>query len=77
MLTAFWFDTSAGLGYGVTAHDLCEAKVLLSKHGYPPPDVSVTNVIVDIQHAELDQDHVVPNAGPMVVRGVWFPRHNV
>lgn len=77
MLTAFWFKTAVGLGYGVTAHDQRDAERLLGDLGYPRPGEVVSDIITGIRHRELDQNHVVPNAGPIVVRGVWFPRHNV
>lgn len=77
MLTAFWFKTSIGLGYGVTAHDRRDAEALLRAFGYPRPGEVVCDVISGIRHAELEQNHVAPNAGPIVVRGVWFPRHNL
>jgi hypothetical protein len=77
MLTAFWFKTSTGLGYGVTARDTSDAEMLLEELGYPSPGVSVIGVIEGIRHEQLDQNHVVPNSGPLLIRGVWFPRHNV
>ena len=77
MLTAFWFNTSSGLGFGVTAESQDAAVELLQQYGYPPSGVELTSVVVGIQFAALDQKHVVPNAGPIVVRGVWYPRHNV
>lgn len=77
MLTPFWFNTSTGLGYGVTAASEGEAMQLLSLHGYPRSGEEITAVIPGVAFANLDQNHVVPNAGPIVVRGVWFPMHNV
>ena len=77
MLTSFWFKTNRGLGYGVTAHSEQEAKSLLGEFGYPRSGEHIVSVIPDIAASSLDPKHVVPNAGPMVVRGVWFPRHNV
>lgn len=77
MLTAFWFTTNKGLGYGVTAASQAEAERLLQQFGYPLSGIKVTGVIHNVQHKDLDQNHVAPNAGPMVVRGIWYPRHNV
>jgi len=76
MLTAFWFHTSKGLGYGVTAFSREDAEDLLWSFGYPRVGEVVTGVVKDITHAQLDQNHVVPNAGPIVVRDVWFPNHS-
>jgi hypothetical protein len=77
MLTPFWFGTNTGLGYGVTAASQDEAMRLLSLHGYPRAHEEITTVIPGVAFASLDQEHVVPNAGPISVRGVWFPMHNV
>ncbi|MBB6248503.1 hypothetical protein HDE80_003568 [Rhodanobacter sp. A1T4] len=77
MLIPFWFNVTKGLGFGVTASTEAEAEQLLRQFGYPPKEVQFTNVVQNITFAELDQKHVVPNSGPMVVRGVWYPRHNV
>ncbi|MFC3653119.1 hypothetical protein ACFONN_16285 [Dyella humi] len=77
MLTSFWFNTNTGLGFGVTAESQEAAEELLRQYGYLSTGTEVTGVIFGIEFAALDQKHVVPNAGPMVIRGVWYPRHNV
>jgi hypothetical protein len=77
MLTIFWFRTSPGLGYGVTAFSQRDAEAMLSSYGYPREGEVITDVIHGIKHYELDQNHVVPNAGPVVVRGIWYPNHNL
>ena len=77
MLRSFWFTTTGGLGFGVTGYDQVDAESLLRGLGYPAEGVSITGVIADVTYAALEQNHVAPNIGPMVVRGVWFPRHNV
>jgi hypothetical protein len=77
MLTAFWFRTSRGLGYGVTAPTREIAEQLLGQQGLPEPGVEVVEVIAGIRFADLDSGHVVPNAGPMQIQGVWFPRLNL
>jgi hypothetical protein len=77
MLRSFWFRTSSGLGYGATGYDQADAEALLLAFGYPTEGIVVTGVTPDVRHADLEQNHVAPNAGPIVVRGVWFPRHNV
>lgn len=76
MLTAFWFRTSKGPGYGVTAFSKKDAEQLLRNLGYPRAGEAVTGCVEGISHAQLDQNHVVPNSGPIVVRGVWFPNHS-
>ena len=77
MLTQFFFRTTRGLGYGVTAFSLEDAEKLLKEYDYPIPSVQIIEVIYDVKLDQLDQLHVIPNSGPMVVRGVWFPMHNV
>jgi hypothetical protein len=77
MLIPFWFKTNTGLGYGVTASSQDAAMELLRTFGYPRPGEEIMEVVTDVGFAALDQNHVVPNAGPIVVRGVWFPKHNV
>ena len=77
MLISFWFNTNPGLGYGVTAASKDEAVRLLGRYGYPCAGEEVTSVISGVTFADLDQNHVVPNAGPLIVKGVWYPRHNL
>ena len=75
-LTAYWFRTSKGLGYGVTAFSEEDAEQLLQGFGYPRDGEAVMGVVVGIVQTQLDQNHVVLNAGPIVVRGVWYPNHS-
>jgi hypothetical protein len=77
MLSRYWFCTDRGIGYGVTAFSQADAEALLAAHGYPHGDQKVHQVIVNIAIESLNQGHVIPNMGPVVIRGVWFPRHNV
>jgi hypothetical protein len=77
MLIPFWFQVNQGLGYGVTAASQEEAEELLRAAGLPMNGQVVTGVIRGVRHSDLDQKHVVPNAGPIIVRGVWYPRYNL
>jgi hypothetical protein len=77
MLRRYWFFTNRGLGYGVTAHSESDALSLLEALGYPREGESIGRVASDIPIAELDANHVLSNAGPVTVRGVWFPCHNL
>jgi hypothetical protein len=77
MLKRFWFKTDRGLGYGVTASSRADAEALLASYGYPVPSERVTSVTLDVSAASLDKEHVLPYVGPLSVRGVWYPRHNV
>jgi hypothetical protein len=75
-LRRFWFETSHGLGVGVTAPSEEEARRLaegvLARSG-----ATVTRVVPDVDVSTLDPAHVLPNIGPPVVRGVWYPALNL
>ena len=77
MLTRFWFQTSNGLGYGVTAETQEVAESMLESFGYPLPGQAILGVVKDVRADQLDQRHVLPNVGLLPARGVWFPNHNV
>ena len=77
MLTRFWFKTDRGLGYGVTAKSQIDAEELLKRHGYPLPSERVVSVVAGVKLAALDKEEVLPNVGPLAVRGVWFPCRNI
>ena len=77
-LRRFWFHTARGLGVGVTAASDAEARQLaeaaLARMGEP---AEITGVVPDVDVSTLDAAHVLPNAGPSAVRGVWFRRLNL
>ncbi|MDF1501728.1 hypothetical protein [Roseisolibacter sp. H3M3-2] len=74
-LRRFWFMLSAGPGIGVTAASEAEARELAeATRARFAPEAVITGVTPDVDVSTLDAAHVVPNAGPVVVRGVWFPR---
>ena len=77
-LRRFWFPTSTGLGFGVTARSRVEAESMArdaaKQLGRSFEPLSVVEV-VDIR--TLDQRHVVPNMGAVNFPGVWFPRLSV
>ena len=74
-LTAFWVsfpkDASFPLGLGVTAWSRADAFRLLEEQGY---DFHLRAVEVavreDVTIDDIDQTHVRPNMGPMILRGV-------
>lgn len=77
-LRRFWFPLSTGLGIGVTAASIDEAREWAeAERARTFPGALITGEIADVQISALDQSHVVPNSGPVVVRGVWFPRRNL
>ena len=80
-LTAYWINPgnpTNTLGYGVTAFSVSDAVRMLRAAGITVPDDPTLLVVREnVSFAELDPNHVVPNMGPMVVRGVWFPCMNI
>lgn len=71
---------------GVTAASVEEAKELLLKNfikiNYSEPlqrlqEPREVEVIEDIDVQLLDKEHVLPNIGPVIFKGVWFPRLNM
>ena len=77
MLTRYWFKTDRGHGYGVTASSQTDAENILKGFGYPLPSERLVGVVAGIGMASLDKEEVLPNIGPMAVRGVWYPRRNI
>lgn len=78
-LTAYWIRSPsphALLGFGVTAWSLDDAISIIRALDYGrflPDDLGRLRVIEGINVAELDQAHVVPNMGPINLRGMWYP----
>jgi len=80
LLKTYWIESPEVhiLGFGVTAFSREDAFQLLGASGYAlSSDDPAIRVIEGIQVADLDQNHVIPNMGPIVFRGVWFPRANL
>ena len=77
MLKPFWFHTDHGLGFGVTTESRQAAEKLLQDYRYPDGDLNIVAVTENVRFEDLDQNHVAPNAGPMVVRGIWYPQQNI
>jgi hypothetical protein len=81
MLHRFWFTfadppkfSPLGLGCGVTAYDYADASnILKAKVFGEKPALQVESVTVDIDVQTLDRNHVIPNMGVVVNRGIWFP----
>ena len=61
------------LGCGVTAYDAADAIRLLEASLFKqvPLPAHTIREIAGLQ--ELEQDHVLPNIGNIVARGVWYP----
>ena len=78
---AFWLtfpgQPRAPVGIGVTAFSIEDAYSLLDERGYAFHRSGPVEVHEGVTVAELDQNHVVPNMGPLVFRGIWYPCLNV
>jgi hypothetical protein len=62
-------------GCGVTGLDLEDClelirQQILKGETLPP----VKNVVEDVDVSNLDVNHVLPNIGLVIKRGIWFPR---
>jgi putative SOS response-associated peptidase YedK len=75
-LIAYWITRlPSGPPVGVTGFSLDDALEIARRAGY---EVSSSFRVADNVRAEdLDPRHVLPNAGPLVVRGVWYPLTSV
>jgi hypothetical protein len=78
-LTAYWIVSPlphAPLGFGVTARSLDDAFDIiraLDYGRYLPDDPAEVRVTAGVTVADLEQRHIVPNMGPIVNRGMWYP----
>jgi len=76
----FWPDGGFGaaFGYGITAHDEADAVALLEDHftdrGSPFHKELVTSIRSVNDLAEIEQNHVRPNMGNHLRRGIWYPQ---
>ena len=73
-LTRYWFESQEGRGIGVTAYNIEDAIKLITNEkaimSYKP---ILTSYKENINIQELDQNHVIPNMGICINRGIWFP----
>jgi hypothetical protein len=83
-MTVYWLKLRdrRGHGVGITARDRDDAVMLLvsatSALMGEPADASMIEATIETWREidsvdELDQNHVVPNMGTLLRRGVWFP----
>lgn len=80
-LTCYWITTGNAwgpLGIGVTAFTVADALSLVRSEGFDIPEgLEGVQIRENVTFSDLDPNHVVPNMGPLVMRGVWFPRRNL
>ena len=80
-LRAFWISLpphTLGDSYGVTGFSLRDGLDLLAKRGFDlTGDQADWFVIEDVTWEDLDQNHVLPNSGPLFIRGIWFPLEKI
>ena len=70
------FESYIGLGYGcgVTAYDWDDAvKLMKEKLFFNDPIPEIKEVTENVDVSTLDANHVLPNIGIPIDRGVWFP----
>ena len=81
-LRRFWFNfeetrrfTPLNLGCGVTGYDYDDAITLLQTRVFTTETVpKINGCIEDVDVSTLDPNHVLPNIGSVVARGIWFPQ---
>lgn len=61
------------LGVGVTASDARDALALLKLHFFAEAEMPVCRVRPVESVEDLEQDHVRPNVGNFLRRGIWYP----
>jgi hypothetical protein len=76
-LTSFWIvrrGAAQTQGFGVTGFSVDDALQLVRGAGHElPVDRDSMDITPGVRPVDLDAKHVVPNCGPAVVRGVWYP----
>jgi len=82
-LETYWIsfpqDPNLPFGIGVTAYSEEDAFSLIQEQGFDQwyADAKETRVTKGVSISDLDQSNIVPNIGPMQLRGVWYPAANV
>ena len=71
MLIPYWIECVDAPGVGITASSEADALKLLAEAFGGERDVE--HIAVLRNASELDQNHVVPNMGNWLKRGVWYP----
>ena len=61
------------IGCGVTAFDYPDALEILRRVVFVDQPFQVESVQENVDIQTLDQNHVVPNMGVVIFRGIWYP----
>lgn len=70
-------SVNVGLGYGcgVTAYSLEDAVGIMKRDLFINESMpEIREVVENVDLSTLDKSHVLPNIGPPVDRGIWFPK---
>ena len=80
VLHRYWFrferlkqPSPLNLGCGVTAFSKEDAVELMKQMIFLAEDLQIKECIEEVDITSLDQKHIIPNMGNVVVRGIWFP----
>lgn len=67
------------MGLGVTAYSKEDAFFLLEERGFDTwyQGAREIKTLEGVTIEELDQSNIVPNVGPLQLRGVWYPAANI
>lgn len=72
------FYIPSQLGYGVTAYNIEDAKALLMKEIFCNKKLpTLIKLKENIKFSDIEPNHVAPNIGLFIKRGVWFPNLNM
>jgi hypothetical protein len=82
MLKRFWFGferfrepTPLNFGCGVTAFTYDDAVNLMNQEVFDGQGLpEIVRAIENVNPNELDRNHVLPNIGLILVRGIWWPQ---
>lgn len=83
-MKTFWIDfektegknlpIGTWLGCGVTANNINDAVDLLKRNLFRDWElVPILSVKEDVSIDDLEKNHVLPNIGNIMIRGIWYP----
>lgn len=67
----YWIRLKGKLGVGITARSEADALLIFTQAFGADESILDIEIVKDMR--DLDQNHVVPNMGNWLRRGVWFP----